>query len=108
MPTKLRQQLELDRGQAHTVLYLHFEGNASGLNTRGPEPSASTCVAKIPIDPGAAINHVQIGRAHRWIEIPPGTLSSIKFFVRDRKGSIVDLEREGASMSFVLTVAPRD
>ena len=97
-----------ERTHAHTVLYLHFEAGASGINTRGPEPSQSTCVAKIPLDPERNVNHVTISRAHRWIECSPGTLTSIKFFVRDSRGSVVDLKAEGASMSFVVTSAPRD
>ena len=68
----------------------------------------STCIAKIPVDPTQAINHIQIGRAHRWVEVPPGSTNSLLFYVRDSNGALVDLEEEGASMSFVCTIAPRD
>ncbi len=68
----------------------------------------ATAILKIPIDPTLAVNHVQVGRAHRWSSIPSGSLSSIKFFLRDSNGEVVDLEDEGASCSFVCTLAPRD
>ena len=47
-------------------------------------------------------------RAHRYVEIPPGSLTSLSFFVKDASGTAIDMEEMGASISFVLTIAPRD
>ncbi len=43
----------------------------------------------------------------RWVEIPPGTISVLKFFVRSAAGEVVDLVEMGCSISFILTIAPR-
>ena len=63
---------------------------------------------KLAIDPALLSNTTMVMRAHRWIEIPPGTLSAIIFFLRTSTGQVVDLLSLGASISFTLTIAPRD
>ena len=91
----------------NSVLYLHFESQLQPENTRGPKPSSCTCVAKLSIDPTQMVNHLQVMRAHRHIEIPPGSMSQLTFFIRTPMGQIIDLHDLGASISFVLTIAPR-
>ena len=91
----------------NSVLYLHFESQLQPENTRGPRPSSSTCVAKLSIDPTQMVNHLQVMRAHRHIEIPPGSMSQVTFFIRTPMGQVIDLHALGASISFVLTIAPR-
>ena len=44
---------------------------------------------------------------HRWIEIPPGTISNITFSLRLPNGTLVDIQGLGINVSFVLTIAPR-
>jgi hypothetical protein len=100
------QALTWQPGQ-NSVLYLHFESQLCPENTRGPTPSSSTCVAKLSIQPDLLVNHLQVMRAHRHIEIPPGSMSQVTFFIRTPSGQIVDLMALGASISFVLTIAPR-
>ena len=107
-PTVVMQELEFDSGQGHTCLYLHGNGMFNGLNSRGPAPFSSSCIAKIAIDPNISVNHIVMGRSHRYVEIPPGSLTSLSFFVKDSSGTPIDMEEMGASISFVLTVAPRD
>ena len=107
-PTVVMQELEFDSGQGHTCLYLHGNGMFNGLNSRGPAPFSSSCIAKIAIDPNVSVNHMVMGRSHRYVEIPPGSLTSLSFFVKDSSGTPIDMEEMGASISFVLTVAPRD
>ena len=80
----------------------------SDLNSRGPAPVSSSCIAKIAIDPNITFNHIVMGRSHRYVEIPPGSLSSLSFFVKDANGTAIDMDEMGASISFVLTIAPRD
>ena len=89
------------------MLYLHFENLLMPENSRGPRPGANTCGAKLSIDPTLAVNHVQISRSHRWIEIPPGTISNITFSLRLPNGTLIDLQAMGINVSFVLTIAPR-
>ncbi len=88
-------------------MYLHFENLLSPENSRGPNPVHSTCVAKMSLDPTQFVNNVIQTRAHRWVEIPPGTISMLKFFVRMASGEVVDLVEPGCSISFILTIAPR-
>ena len=107
-PSPVVQTLEFDSGQGHTCLYLHGQGMFSGLNSRGPAPWSTSCIAKIPIDSNSVVNHAVIGRTHRYVCIPPGSISTLAFFVRDASGTAIDMEAEGASLSFVLTLAPRD
>ena len=107
-PSPVMQALEFDTGQGHSCLYLHGGGMLTGLNSRGPAPFSTSCIAKIPIDSNSVVNHVVIGRTHRYVCIPPGSLSTISFTIRDASGTPVDMEAEGASVSFVLTFAPRD
>ena len=89
------------------MLYLHFENLLAPENSRGPNPASSTCAAKLSLDPSVPVNNVIQTRAHRWIEIPPGAISLLKFFVRMANGNIVDLLGLGCSISFILTIAPR-
>ena len=106
--TVVVQELEFDSGQGHTCLYLHGNGMFNGLNSRGPAPFSSSCIAKIAIDPNISVNHIVMGRSHRYVEVPPGSLTSLSFFLKDASGTPIDMEEMGASISFVLTVAPRD
>ena len=106
--TPVVQELEFDSGLGHTCLYLHGQGLFNGLNSRGPAPFSSSCIAKIAIGPNVSVNHIAMGRSHRYVELPPGSLTSLSFFVKDANGTSVDMEEMGASISFVLTVAPRD
>ena len=99
-------ELRWQPGQ-NSVLYLHFENLLMPENSRGPRPGANTCGAKLSIDPTLAVNHVQISRSHRWIEIPPGTISNITFSLRLPNGTLIDLQALGINVSFVLTIAPR-
>ena len=107
-PSPVMQALEFDQGQGHSCLYLHGGGMLTGLNSRGPAPYSTSCIAKIPIDTNSVVNHVVIGRTHRYVCVPPGSLSTISFMIRDASGTPIDMEAEGASISFVLTFAPRD
>ena len=107
-PSPLVQELEFDSGQGHTCLYLHGNGMFSGLNSRGPAPFSSSCIAKIAIDPNVSVNHIVMGRSHRYVEIPPGSLTSLSFFVKDVNGTPIDMDGMAASISFVVTIAPRD
>ena len=99
-------ELRWQPGQ-NSVLYLVFENLLMPENSRGPTPGANTTACKLSIDPTLAVNHVQIGRSHRWIEIPPGTISNITFGLRLPNGTLVDLQGLGVNVSFVLTIAPR-
>ena len=99
-------ELRWQPGQ-NSVLYLVFENLLMPENSRGPTPGANTTACKLSIDPTLAVNHVQIGRSHRWIEIPPGTISNITFGLRLPNGTLVDLQGLGINVSFVLTIAPR-
>ena len=101
-----RQRLRWHEGQS-SVLYLHFENLLAPENSRGPDPNSSTCAAKLTVDPSSFVNNVVQTRAHRWVEIPPGTISLLKFFPRRPTGAVVDLVGLGCSISFILTVAPR-
>ena len=56
--TPVMQALAFDSGQGHTCLYLHGQGMFSGLNSRGPAPFSSSCIAKIAIDPNISVNHI--------------------------------------------------
>ena len=78
------------------------------LKSRGTAPWSTSCSAKIFIDTNSIVNHVVIGRTHRYVCIPPGSLNTISFTIRDASGTPIDMEAEGASISFVLTFAPRD
>ena len=98
--------LRYHEGQS-SVLCLHFENLLAPENSRGPDPQSSTCAAKLSVDPAAFVNTVAQTRAHRWVEIPPGTLSMLKFFLRRPNGSVVDIVAQGCSISFILTIAPR-
>ena len=91
------QMLRYHEGQS-SVLYLHFENLLSPENSRGPDPNSSTCAAKLTVEQT---------RAHRWVEIPPGTISLLKFFLRRPNGDVVDIVKQGCSISFILTIAPR-
>ena len=99
-------ELRWQPGQ-NSVLYLHFENLLMPENSRGPRPGANTCGCKLSIDPTLAVNHVQISRSHRWIEIPPGTLNSTTFGLRLPNGTLIDIQGLGVNVSFVLTIAPR-
>ena len=100
------QMLRYHEGQS-SVLYLHFENLLAPENSRGPDPHSSTCAAKLTVDPSSFVNNVVQTRAHRWVEIPPGTISLLKFFLRRPKGDVVDIVKQGCSISFILTIAPR-
>ena len=92
---------------SNSVLYLMMEGGATGLNTRGPGYHSST-VAKLQLNPESPVSHTETMRAHRYVEIPPGVLSQVTFFIRTADGAVVDLTALGASISFVLTISTRD
>ena len=100
------QVLRWQAGQS-SVLYLHFENMLSPDNSRGQQPQLSTCAAKMALDPTSLVNNIIQTRAHRWIEIPTGAISQVKFFVRSAAGQIVDLVGMGCAISFTLTIAPR-
>ena len=100
------QSLMWQPGQS-SVLYLHFENLLAPENSKGPNPYSSTCAAKLSLDPTAPVNNIVQTRAHRWVEIPPGTISQVKFFVRMGNGQPVNLIEMGCSISFILTIAPR-
>ena len=80
----------------------------TGFNSGSPAPYSTSCMARIPIDTNSVVNHVVIGRTHRYVCVPPGSMSTISFMIRDASGTPIDMEAEGASISFVLTFAPRD
>ena len=101
------QQFTYQPGHSNSVLYLMMEGGATGLNTRGPGYHSST-VAKLQLNPESPVSHTETMRAHRYVEIPPGVLSQVTFFVRTADGAVVDLTALGASISFVLTISTRD
>ena len=101
------QILNFQAGNSNAVLYLHMEGGLSSLASRGPNPQSSTVVAKLSLDPTSTVNHIDLQRANRYVEIPPGTISHITFFVRTAAGHIIDLAGLGASISFILTIAER-
>ena len=107
IPRMPAQQLIYQPGHSNSVLYLMMEGGAAGLNTRGPGYHSST-VAKLQLDPQSPVSHTETMRAHRYVEIPPGALSQITFFVRTADGAVVDLTALGASISFVVTISTRD
>ena len=88
------------------TLYLHGE-NMGASNSRGPG-RASTCMAKIPLDSRVSVNHVSIQRPHRWMAQPRGTLSSLRFTLRDAYGTVHRLTDHGQNISFVLTWANQD
>ena len=106
-PQRLGQVFRFTDSPGHNILYLHGNGSMSGLNSRGPG-RASTCIAKIPLDPTQPVTHVSIQRPHRWIQQCPGTLSSLSFSLRDALGNIHSLSDYGQSPSFVLTWAMKD
>ena len=99
------QRLRWHEGQS-SVLYLHFENLLAPENSRGPDPPSSTCAAQLTVDPSSFVNNVVQSRAHRWVEIPPGTISLLKFFLRRPNGDVVDIVAQGCSISFILTIAP--
>ena len=101
------QELHYQPGHSNSVLYLMMEGGCTGLNSRGPGYHSST-VAKLQLDPNSPVSHTETMRAHRFVEIPPGVLSQIRFFIRTAEGTPVDLWAQGASISFVCTIATRD
>ena len=107
IPRMPAQQLIYQPGHSNSVLYLMMEGGATGLNTRGPGYHSST-VAKLQLNPESPVSHTETMRAHRYVEIPPGVLSQVTFFVRTADGAVVDLTALGASISFVLTISTRD
>ena len=106
-PQRLGQVFRFTDSPGHNILYLHGNGSMSGLNSRGPG-RASTCLAKIPLDPTQPVTHVSIQRPHRWIQQCPGTLSNLSFSLRDALGNIHRLSDYGQNLSCVLTWAPRD
>ena len=59
--------------------------------------SASHCRSQL--DPTSPVSHTETIRARRFVEIPPGVLSQIRFFLRTAEGSVVDLWGLGASIS---------
>jgi hypothetical protein len=107
-PQRLTRELTFTTGHGHNVLYLHGGGSISGLRSKGPSPNSSTCLAKLPINPADQVNHVQVQRAHRWIEVAAGSLSSVEFYVRDAFNNNIPLADHGANVSFSLTIAPKD
>ena len=107
-PQRLDRELTFTTGHGHNVVYLHGGGSISGLRSKGPSPNSSTCPAQIPINPADQVNHVQVQRAHRWIEVASGSLSSVEFFVRDAFNNDIPLADHGANVSFSLTIAPKD
>ena len=100
------QELTFTNTTGHATLYLHGE-NMGASNTRGPG-RASTCIAKIPLDPRTSVNHVSIQRPHRWIAQPRGTLSTLTFTLRDVYGTLHKLSDHGQNISFVLTWGQQD
>ena len=98
------QALTFQSGNSNAVLYLHMEGGLSSLASRGPNPKSSTVVAKLALDPTSTVNHIGMQRGNRHVQIPPGTISHITFFVRTSTGHVVDLSSLGATISFVLTI----
>ena len=107
-PETVNLDLDFNSGTATTNLYLHGAGMFTGLNSRGPAPGSTTCLAKLPIDPSAQVNHIVISRPHRFVELPPGSLTYIQFYIRDSQGTIIDLDEQGISTSFVITMGSRD
>ena len=101
------QVFSFQAGNSNAVLYLHMEGGLTSLASRGPNPKSSTVVAKLSLDPTSTVNHIGLQRANRYVEIPPGSISHITFFVRTATGQIVDLAALGASISFILTISER-
>ena len=101
------QYLTFQQDSGYNVLYLHAQGGMVGLNSRGPG-RASTCIAKIPLDARAPVNHVSIQRPHRWVAQCPGTLSNITFTLQDAFGNVHRLLDFGQHISFVLTWAQKD
>ena len=85
IPRMPAQQLIYQPGHSNSVLYLMMEGGATGLNTRGPGYHSST-VAKLQLNPESSVSHTETMRAHRYVEIPPGVLSQVTFFVRTAAG----------------------
>ena len=100
------QDLVFQNSSGFNTLYLHGE-NMGASNSRGPG-RASTCLAKIPLDSRVSVNHVSIQRAHRWMAQPRGTLSSLRFTLRDVYGAVHRLSDHGQNISFVLTWANQD
>lgn len=107
IPKMPAQELIYQPGHSNSVLYLMMEGGSCGLNTRGPGYQTTT-VAKLQLDPTSPVSHTETMRAHRYVEIPPGVLSQVTFFVRTADGSPVDLTALGASISFVMTISTRE
>ena len=101
------QRFLFQSGNSNAVLYLHMEGGLTSLASRGPNPKSSTVVAKLALDPTSTVNHIGLQRGNRHVEIPPGTISHITFFVRTATGHIVDLASLGASISFIITIGER-
>ena len=95
IPRMPAQQLIYQPGHSNSVLYLMMEGGATGLNTRGPGYHSST-VAKLQLNPESPVSHTETMRAHRYVEIPPGVLSQVTFFVRTADGAVVDLTAPGS------------
>ena len=106
-PQLTGQEFTVNTASGKSVLYLHGQGAMAGLNSRGPG-RASTCLAKIPLDSRAPVNHVSIQRPHRWVLQCPGTLSNLVFTLQDVFGNMHRLSDYGQHISFVLTWAPRD
>ena len=101
------QRFLFQSGNSNAVLYLHMEGGLASLASRGPNPKSSTVVAKLALDPTSTVNHIGLQRGNRHVEIPPGTISHITFFVRTATGHIVDLAALGATISFIITIGER-
>ena len=91
----------------HNTLYLAGDGLFTGMNSKGPAPWQVNTLCKIPVSPNLTVQHVQVHRQGRWIEIPPGSLQQIVFFVRDAFGNNVSLQGR-CSMSFVVQFGRRD
>ena len=107
VPRLRGQEFTMNDASGKSVLYLHGQGAMAGLNSRGPG-RASTCLAKIPMDSRAPINHVSIQRPHRWVLQCPGSLSHLVFTLQDVFGNMHRLSEYGQHISFVLTWASRD
>ena len=103
-PVVPSQRFLFQSGNSNAVLYLHMEGGLSSLASRGPNPKSSTVVAKLALDPTSTVNHIGLQRQCRHVQIPPGTISHITFFVRTATGHIIDLSSLGATISFVITI----
>ena len=103
-PVVPAQRFLFQSGNSNAVLYLHMEGGLSSLASRGPNPKSSTVVAKLALDPTSTVNHIGLQRANRHVQIPPGTISHITFFVRSATGHIIDLAALGATITFVITI----